>query len=139
LTSYRIHRAGEEDEEECLALWERFFGDCSEKPKPGTEWWIAEELGEVAGFASARILEDGSCYLSSAGVLAAHRGQGLQLRLIRARCQWGKKQGAEYALTYTMSYNVKSANSLIHAGFKLYLPKEPWFDTADVLYWRKKL
>jgi GNAT superfamily N-acetyltransferase len=76
-------------------------------------------------------------YLCRSGVLASHRGHGLQKRLIRAREQHARKRGYRWALTDTFD-NPASSNSLISSGYRLYEPARPW-GKRGALYWRKKL
>jgi GNAT superfamily N-acetyltransferase len=76
-------------------------------------------------------------YLCRAGVLPAHRGQGLQKRLIRARVQVAKEQGMNWLVTDTND-NPASGNSLIACGFKLFEPTVPWA-AKGAIYWRMKL
>jgi GNAT superfamily N-acetyltransferase len=76
-------------------------------------------------------------YLCRAGVLPAHRGQGLQKRLIRARIQVAKEKGMNWLVTDTND-NPASGNSLIACGFKLFEPTVPWAANGAI-YWRMKL
>lgn len=141
MTHYRIRLAREDEIEECQALCLAFFPDATQ-PAPESIWWVAVRgEDEIAAFASARILEeDGSLFMNSAGVLLEHRGQGLQKRLIRARCRWAKRHAPTKAVvTYTVTSNARSANSLIGCGFRQYVPAVPWFAGDDCVYWVKKL
>ena len=103
-------------------------------------WYIAyTQAGEAVGFAgivpSSRWSD--TMYLCRAGVVPAHRGQGLQKRLIRARIRKAKAAGMNWVITDTTE-NPASANSLIATGFKLFEPSEPWgFKTA--LYWKHRI
>ena len=103
-------------------------------------WFIAySETGEAAGFAGlAPSSRWSDCmYMCRAGVIRAHRGQGLQKRLIRQRIKLAKTLGMNWVVTDT-NYNTPSANNLISMGFKLFEPKEPWgFETA--LYWKYRI
>ncbi len=114
-------------------------GDRPDSVKQGY-WWICyTETGKPAGFcgmrASVRWQETG--YLSRAGVLDAHQGQGLQKRMIRVRIRKAKQLGWKWLLSDT-SENPASANSLIACGFKMYEPRDP-YGLRTSLYWRKKL
>lgn len=80
----------------------------------------------------------GTGYLCSAGVLPEYRGQGLQKRLITKRVERAAERGWRWLITYTSVDNAASANSLINAGFRLYVPKRPWAGAAFA-YWRKDL
>lgn len=105
-------------------------------------WWVARVDGAFAGYAGAKVLlSEGAVYLCRAGVLPEYRGRKLQGRLIDARVRWARSLGGDVdtVITYTAAYNVKSSNALIGAGFRLYRPADPWFDDADVLYWRRPI
>lgn len=97
-------------------------------------WWTAvSDSGEHVAFAGARAHEHG-VYMIRCGVLPEHRGQGLQKRLIGARCRWARGRGPLY--TYTLPFNVSSANNLISCGFRMYRPQIRWLGD-DVCYWAK--
>ena len=75
-------------------------------------------------------------FLVRAGVMADHRGHGLQKRLIDVRLKYARKMGWKRACTYTLCTNAPSANSLINRGFKVYNPPYKWgSDNNDVIYW----
>lgn len=114
------------------------FGPTGDDPIDPEElqrsaWWVA---GDGLAFAGARMLDNGALYLTRAGVIPSARGQGLQLRLIRARLAWGRRRGARVAITYTAVDNIASANNMIRAGFELYEPEYPWAG-REMLYWRR--
>jgi GNAT superfamily N-acetyltransferase len=88
-----------------------------------------------AGLTRARAADCG--YLKRSGVLAKHRGNGLQVRLLRTREKQARKNGWKYLLTDTTG-NIHSSNSLMRAGYRLFEPKNPWaFENS--LYWEKEL
>ena len=103
-------------------------------------WYVAyAQDGEAVGFAgvvpSTRWSD--TMYLCRAGVVLAHRGRGLQKRLIKARIRKAKALGMNWVITDT-NENPASANSLIAMGFKMFEPSKPWgFKTA--LYWRYRI
>jgi L-amino acid N-acyltransferase YncA len=70
-------------------------------------------------------------------VLPAHRGQGIQKRLIRVRLRQARALGWNWVVTDTHD-NPASSNSLIARGFKLFDPSKPW-GADKTLYWRLKL
>jgi len=103
----------------------------------GGDWWITYYKGEPVAFAGVAIVVDvGYGFLRRAGVLEAHRGKGLQKRLIKVRLNHLKKRKIAIALTYTVLDNPASANSLISLGFKLYVPSELYVG-PNVLYFKK--
>lgn len=102
-------------------------------------WWVATEGGKAVGFAGVRPSRSWpqAAYLSRAGVLPSHRGQGLQRRLIRVRVALAKRQGFTHCITTTFE-NPASANNLIREGFLTYLPATPW-GAEGTIYWIKRL
>ena len=103
-------------------------------------WWIAyAPCGKPVAFAglvrSTRWTDTG--YLCRAGVMDGFTGNGLQLRLIKARLRKAKELGWAWCITDTTD-NPASSNSLINAGFKLYTPANPW-GFARALYWKRKI
>ena len=102
-------------------------------------WWVAFDADLPVGFASVRRSTSftHTGYLSRAGVIYSHRGQGLQSRLIRVRQAKAASLGWTHLITDTLN-NPASANSLIRCGFKSYLPYKPW--AADgAAYWIKRI
>ena len=103
-------------------------------------WWIAyAECGKPVAFAglvrSTRWTDTG--YLCRAGVLDGFTGNGLQLRLIKARLAQAKRLGWNWCITDTTN-NPASANSLINAGFKIYTPANKW-SFRNAIYWKYKV
>jgi len=58
-------------------------------------------------------------YIHRVGVLAEHRGHGLQLRLLRAMEARGGRNGWSCMVSDT-THNIASANNFIRAGCRLY-------------------
>jgi hypothetical protein len=82
-------------------------------------WVVRNERGEHCGICSA--LYDPrteSVFLSRAAVIIPARGQGLHQRMIRVRCQWGRRMGARVAVTYTAPQNYESMVALLKSGFR---------------------
>lgn len=102
-------------------------------------WWLAYKGDEPIGFCAIKPgSTPGTGYLSRAGVLAEHRGHGLQPRMIRVRERKARALGLNRVVTDTAYFNHRSSNNLIRAGYRLYRPEKPWsFDTS--LYWFKNL
>lgn len=102
-------------------------------------WWIAYDGNKPVAFAGiVRSMSWSDCgYLCRAGVLASHRGLGLQKRLIAIRTTKAKKIGYKWLISDTRD-NHPSANSLAKLGFKMFTPTNPW-GYNDTLYWRKRL
>ena len=113
--------------------------DTPYQPDRG-HWWIAyAECGKPVAFAglvrSMRWSDTG--YLCRAGVMDGFTGHGLQKRLISARIAQARKLGWNWLITDTTD-NPASANSLISAGFKMYIPGAPW-SFKNACYWKYKV
>lgn len=103
-------------------------------------WFIGYDGPKAVCYASVKVLEGidaGTAFLSRCGVIQAYRGQGLQRRLIKAREREAKSLGAKVMLTYTVSSNAHSMNSLFACGYRAYLPAVRWAD--DAVYFSKPL
>lgn len=90
--------------------------------------WVATYEKQVIGFAS---FVDSKRYsdvvrFCAAVVLPAFRGHGIQRRLIRARLNYARRKGYNYAITDTVTYNPISARNLISCGFLPYWPTYRW-------------
>lgn len=117
------------------------FGDTAphaDYDEPTAFWWMAYKGREPAAFAALRAGQTSpdKAYLYRVGVLCAHTGQGLQRRLIRCREQKARALGYTGLVTDTSVDNIKSANNLIAAGFRLYTPRSTYAG-ENWLYWRK--
>lgn len=100
-------------------------------------WWIAFDGKRPVGFSGVKLdREAGFIYIVRAGVLPSHCGQGIYRRLTQTQLAYGRREGAEEAITYTMASNDASVNSLIRCGFRLYTPDWAWVGRDGVLYWR---
>ena len=109
------------------------------EPTRGHWWIVYAECGKPVGFAglvrSIKWTDTG--YLCRAGVLDSFTGNGLQLRLIKARLAQAKKLGWNWCITDTTN-NPASSNSLINAGFKIYNPANKW-SFRNAIYWKYKV
>ncbi len=102
-------------------------------------WWLAFAAGEPVAFAGLKesASEKGALYAVRSGVMKEHRGHGLQLRLLRVRERWARRNGW-YKLKTDTTDNPHSANNLIRAGFRVYSPE--WvYGFHNTIYWRKDL
>ena len=142
---YRIREVDATDEENAEiirdqnAIVDATFPHLTDDELERGYWWLAYE-GErpvaFAGLIQARGSND-TGYFKRAGVLPCARGNGLQLRLMRARIAKAKKLGWTWIVSESTG-TAHSANNFILAGFKVYYPAEPWaFKTS--IYWIKKL
>ena len=139
----RFHQVDEEDAVELHKL--AFAGDPWWDAKGGTYWvgldvttkWALPRQRVVA-FCGATLKDDPTrVFLSRAAVTKTAQGLGLQRRMIRMRCAWGKRQGAKLATTYTSIDNWSSIANLIRCGFEFYDPKDKYVGTWH--YFRKTL
>lgn len=105
-------------------------------------WWLVypDDSNELVGFAGMvpfLPFEDVG-YLKRGAVLEAHRGKGIQKRLIEIRVDMARETGWKLVVSSTRITNHASSNSFISAGFKLFEPERPW-EGKDSLYWKKQL
>ena len=105
-------------------------------------WWVVWHGKEPVGYAGLRVCEGtqnaGLGFLSRAGVVAKHRGKGLQRRLIRAREAEARALGLKELVTYVAHWNCASINSLAACGYRHYRPATKW-GGKEAVYLRKQL
>jgi hypothetical protein len=140
---YRVREVDGEDEEiaDTLADLHRLtFLDGARIPAfDEGRWWLALRGRTPVGFAGviASTHTENAGYFSRVGVLGSHRGNALQLRLMRAVEAGARGAGWNWVVSDTTD-NTASANNFIRAGYRLYQPPHPWA-WANTLYWRKSL
>lgn len=105
----------------------------------GGYWWIAYYHGEPAAFLGMVRSDQGLAagYICRVGVIAKHRGNGLQKRLMRV-CERKAKALGWTEIVSDTNDNPASSNSFIACGYGTYLPKDKWA-LAGAIYWRKAL
>lgn len=99
-----------------------------------SDWYLVYEGGDILGYGSKKELAGDITYLNRVGVLPAHRGKGIQRKLLDRRIK--DSQGSTI-ITYTVNSNPASSNNLIRKGFLLFIPENQWVE-GEVLYWIKK-
>lgn len=128
------------------SLHERCFSDTAPMPEfdyasDKGAWWLMFASGETTPVAFAGIVPStygpGFAYHKRAGVVQAHRGSGLQRRLIHLRERWARKHKFHTIVTDTCE-TCASSNNLIRCGYTLFEPPVPW-GLSGSLYFRKKL
>jgi GNAT superfamily N-acetyltransferase len=122
-------------------LHDEIFGDTA--PQIDTSYghhWIAYDYDQPVALAQLvpSTLGDDIGYLKRAGVMPSHRGQGLQLKLLKVREREAKRLGWKRLVTDTALRNIHSSNNLIRAGFTLFEPPIRW-GFATGLYWTKDI
>jgi GNAT superfamily N-acetyltransferase len=102
-------------------------------------WWLAYRKAQAVGFAGVvpSTYAENAGYFCRVGVLQAHCGNALQLRLMRAIEARARREGWCCVISDTTD-NLASANNFIRAGYLLYQPQHPWA-WQHTLYWRKPL
>lgn len=108
-------------------------------PDPDVAWWFAffyEHPIAYLGITPSREIAK-AAYLIRVGVLTAHRGNGLQLRLMRVAERYAKRGGYRQIVSDTLD-NPPSANNFIRSGYEIFAPAHRWA-TAGSTYWRKNL
>lgn len=99
-------------------------------------WWLAYEGTRVVGYAAASVTGD-TMYLTRAGVRVSARGRNIQCRLIAVRARYARRLGLARVYTYTVYWNMCSANNLLKCGFKLWRPAKPWGGRYALYYYRR--
>ena len=140
---YRIREVDGQDEDvaDTLAeLHQLTFFDRARIPQfDHGHWWLAFDGAEPVAFAGlvASTHVDNAGYFCRVGVLSAHSGRRLQLRLMRALETRARRNGWHSIVSDTTD-NVASANNFIRAGSRLYRPEVPWA-WPHTLYWQKTM
>ena len=137
---YRIQR--EEAPLAVLALDEECFPHDDRVSVENSIWWLVYRGKTVVGYAGLRLCKAehnrGVGFLCRVGVVRKHRGHGLQKRLIRVRDAAARAIGLNQLVTYCVSWNCASINSLIACGYKFYRPATKYGGSGAV-YLRKVL
>lgn len=131
----------DDDDLEALAgLHREIFGTPTPLPDFSYGgWWFLEDDNKDVGFCGAvRSNIAGGMYLKRCAMIDAYRGRGLQFQAIRLRERWARREGLRFAVTDCTHDNVSCANTLIRAGYRMWLPATPWGLKASV-YWRRRL
>ena len=105
-------------------------------------WWIVWHGKQPVAYAGLRLCQAehnlGLAFLCRVGVVPAHRGRGLQKRLIRIREAAARRLAVTELITYCVPWNCPSLNSLISCGYKFYRPTTK-YGGAGAVYLRKVL
>lgn len=138
--SYRIREVDASDEEvtEHIHLFNRQtkdFPELTEEELDIGHWWLAYLDKEPVGFAGLMPSKQyhGVGYFKRAGIDPKHRGNGLQIRLMRVRIHKARKLGYTHIVSECTG-TPYSANNFIRAGFKIYQPRKPWA-FKESIYW----
>jgi GNAT superfamily N-acetyltransferase len=119
-----------DDIDDARDLWEEYMSlDRSKDVWPGDDhtYWALTDGQHNCGLTSAVYRpEKGYVYLSYAIIMPSRRDKGLQRRLIQHRLRWAKRQGAFYAVTYTLLHNYPSVINLLRCGFKFASEPRGW-------------
>jgi GNAT superfamily N-acetyltransferase len=124
------------------SLFKKDFSPLKERhlSAPNCYWWLVHEGIHLVAFAGVVPFEPFPRvgYLKRAAVLPAHRGHGLQARLIAIREERARSSTDwTHLVTETSMENVASANNFIRAGYRLAEAERPW--AKETLFWRKAL
>jgi ribosomal protein S18 acetylase RimI-like enzyme len=141
ISLYRIREVDGQDDEiaDTLAELHRltFFNRAPIPAFDWGQWWLAYHDASPVAFIGTvpSIHVRNAGYICRVGVLPAHCGRSLQLRLMRA-AELRARRNDWNCLVSDTTRNIASANNFIRAGYRLYQPEYPW-GFADTLYWRK--
>jgi len=129
-----------DDPDEARELHRAFMAGCV-FPGEDHQFWKYMKGERIIGMCSAVVRpEKFYVYLSSAGVSPYGRKLGIQRRMIRLRCDWGKRQGATHAVTYTLVDNYPSIVNLLKCGFRFAFEPRGWVGVGpNVHYFEKEL
>lgn len=139
--SYRIREVDGSDEEDILReLHLLTFFDTAPMPDFSEGyWWLGYSGESPIAFAgvipSTRATNAG--YFLRVGVLKKHCGRNLQLRFMRAIERKSRYVGWCQIVSDTTD-NPPSANNFIKAGYRIFIPDQPW-SFPQTIYWRKSL
>jgi GNAT superfamily N-acetyltransferase len=115
------------------------FPELTEDELDGGFWWLAYLDREPIAFAgmvpSNQWRNVG--YFKRAGVDPKHRGNGLQIRLMRVRINKARRLGYSHVISECTD-TIWSANNFIRAGFRIYQPARPWA-FKNSIYWIKAI
>lgn len=133
-----------DDTEEAHELWKEFQAAHEIEDKwPGddhTYWALTDGKDHHALTSAVYRHEKGYIYLSYAIIMPTTQAKGLQRRLIQHRLRWGKRQGAFYAVTYTLQDNYPSMTNLLRCGFRFASEPRGWCGIGPgVHYFEKQL
>lgn len=133
-----------EDLDEARELWSDFQTMHNTNDVwPGddhTYWQLTDGKRAFAIMSAVHRPEKAYVYLSYAIVDPLLPPAGLQRRLIRYRLKWARKQGAVYAVTYTLLHNYPSIANLLKCGFRFARTPRGWVGVGgDVHYFEQQL
>jgi GNAT superfamily N-acetyltransferase len=101
--------------------------------------WVSMIDGELAGYLSAHPINNrGRWFFSRVGVMPAHRGRGLQRRLMAVMEKHGRASGWKEIVTYTAGGNGWSTRNILASGYRTYEPRSSWVGW-EVVHMRKRL
>lgn len=141
---YRIREVdgAEEDVADWIETLHRItasFPDIPPKALLEGFWWLVFFGSTPVAFAgmikSTHVQRAG--YFIRVGVEDKHRGNGLQLRLMRCLERRARARGWSQIISDTTEAT-HSANNFIRSGYRLFDPAHPWAFPHS-LYWKKDL
>lgn len=102
-------------------------------------WWVVYKGRESVAYLGAipSTHYPHALYFTRVGVLPEHRGNALQLRLMRSMERFAGLRGFTCMVSDTTDAT-HSANNFIRAGWHMFEPEFPWA-FSNTLYWRKAL
>lgn len=104
------------------------------------DWWVAWKDNTPVAFAhmAPTTYYPNSGYFGRVGVLPAHRGHGLQYRLMRAVERHARSAHQWDALYSDTTRVPHSAANFVRRKWVQFQPENPW-GTKATIYWRKEL
>lgn len=111
---------------------DKYLFNADDEFKQNRDWWVILDKGKIVAYCGCSYVKN-VCIFVRAWVQRDHRGKGIQKKMISTRVRAAKNNNCIQCITYTLTTNYASANSLISKGFKLYEPQNKWVG-SDVLY-----
>lgn len=108
-------------------------------PFDNVEWWLTffEDAPVAYCGLMPSTLGSGFAYLVRVGVLAAHRGNQLQARMMQVAERYARRN-AFHTLVSDTTENPHSAHNFVKRRWEPFSPDWKWA-YANSIYWRKKL
>jgi GNAT superfamily N-acetyltransferase len=139
---YKISAVDTDDDdavEDLTFLHRLTFGPDAAVPKwaEGDRWaWLAHNGVDrpVAFLTMIPSIYKNGLYFERVGVAPKHRGNGLQMRLMRHMVRRARRLPKYAFIVSDTTGNVHSANCFVRSGWLMFIPESPWaFEST--LYW----
>ncbi len=100
-------------------------------------WWVAYGDDGWVGYAAASIYDLDTLYCGPTFVKPEARGRSLQLKLLKKRESFARKEGYSRLITAAEKFNTHSINNILKAGFQPI--KQPGYDGDGIQWFAKEI